>query len=108
MIDFDLPSIAERMYVVDLKNITVNTYLVAHGKESGDLYATSFSNEINSNKALWQSITGTSTSWRVWTFHGSSGREASNNNAETREIVLHGADYVSYDFIKQTGRLAAL
>ena len=106
VINFDLPSTAERMAVIDLKNVTVNTYLVAHGKESGNLYATSFSNEPNSNKSsLGIYLTGNEYVGE----HGLSmilrGMEASNSNAESREIVLHGADYVSYDFIKQTGRL---
>jgi L,D-transpeptidase catalytic domain len=106
VIDFDLPSTAERMYVIDLKDVTMSSYLVAHGKDSGDLYATEFSNAINSNK---------SSLGIYWTGneyigeHGLSmvlqGKEETNSNAEARVIVLHGADYVSYDFIKQTGRL---
>jgi hypothetical protein len=106
VIDFDQPSSAERMAVIDLKNLTANTYLVAHGKESGDLYATSFSNVAQSNKSsVGIYLTGNEYVGE----HGLSmtlrGMEASNSNAEAREIVLHGADYVSEEFIKQTGRL---
>lgn len=106
IIDFDQPSINERMYVIDLTNLTVNTYLVAHGKESGDLYATTFSNAINSNKSsLGIYWTGSEYIGE----HGLSltllGKEETNSNAEAREIVLHGADYVSYEFIRQNGRL---
>jgi hypothetical protein len=106
VIDFDLPSSQERMFVIDLKNVTMNSYLVAHGKESGDLYATSFSNVAQSNKSsVGIYLTGNEYVGE----HGLSmvlkGMEASNSNAEAREIVLHGADYVSEEFVKQTGRL---
>jgi hypothetical protein len=106
VIDFDLASTVERMYVIDLKNVTVSTYLVAHGKASGDNFATHFSNQPDSNmSSLGVYLTGNEYVGE----HGVSmilnGMEATNNNALSRAIVFHGADYVSDDFIKQNGRL---
>lgn len=106
VINFDLPSTAERMYVIDLGSLAVQTYLVAHGKASGDNYATHFSNQINSYmSSLGIYLTGDP----YVGVHGLSmrlrGMETTNSNAETRSIVLHGADYVSQDWIDQYGRL---
>jgi hypothetical protein len=106
VIDFDLPSTQERMFVINLKNVTVTSYLVAHGKNSGDNYATQFSNEPESNmSSLGIYLTGAPYIGK----HGLSmtllGKEATNSNAQAREIVLHGADYVSESSIQQLGRL---
>src|SRR4051812_48404075 len=40
IIDFDLPSTARRMYVIDMRSGEVEPYLVAHGKNTGVNYAT--------------------------------------------------------------------
>jgi hypothetical protein len=106
IIDFNLPSTAKRMHVIDLKSAEVTSYLVAHGKDSGDLYALNFSNEPNSYmSSLGIYLTGEPYDGK----HGLSmklhGEESTNSNAYSRDIVMHGAVYVSEDFIKQYGRL---
>ena len=106
IIDFDQPSTVERMHVIDLKTQQASSYLVAHGKGSGQLYATKFSNRPNSNmSSLGIYLTGEP----YYGEHGLSmrlkGQDPTNSNAEARAIVMHSADYVSYDFIAQRGRL---
>src|SRR3954470_9222560 len=49
IIDFDQPSTARRMHVIDLTTGEVEDLLVAHAKKSGENFATQFSNEPGSN-----------------------------------------------------------
>jgi hypothetical protein len=106
VIDFSQPSTAERMYVIDMRTAHVETYLVAHGKNSGENYATRFSNVLGSNMS---SLGIYLTAGEYIGSHGRSmylkGMEPTNSNALDRGIVLHSASYVSYDFIRQYGRL---
>ncbi|MCX6180747.1 MAG: murein L,D-transpeptidase catalytic domain family protein [Bacteroidetes bacterium] len=99
---------AKRLYILDLeKNILLFQTYVAHGRNSGDEYAKSFSNTANS----YQSSLGFYTTGSTYNGkHGLSlrlmGMEPSINDlAEERAIVIHGADYVCENFIKQNGRL---
>lgn len=108
VIDFSKPSTEERFYIIDLKHQKViEKTLVAHGKNSGLLYAEQFSNTPYSNKSsLGFYITSHTYSGK----HGYSLRikgvePGINENAWKRAIVIHGADYVSRDFIKKYGRL---
>ncbi|MBW6500012.1 MAG: murein L,D-transpeptidase catalytic domain family protein, partial [Bacteroidales bacterium] len=49
IIDFSLSSNTERMWIVDMNRIkVVHHSLVAHGRNSGDEFATSFSNKPSS------------------------------------------------------------
>lgn len=108
VIDFDLPSTEKRLWVLDLgkKEILFHT-LVAHGHNSGDNEATNFSNTDQSNmSSLGFYATGSEYEGK----HGHSLRlagldEGYNTNAAARSVVMHGANYVSEDFIKQNGRL---
>ena len=108
VIDFDLPSTKKRLWVLDLatNNILFHT-LVAHGHNSGENEATNFSNTDQSNmSSLGFYATGSEYEGK----HGHSLRlqgldEGYNTNAAARSVVMHGADYVSEDFIKQNGRL---
>ena len=108
VIDFDLPSTEKRLWVLDLatNNILFHT-LVAHGHNSGENEATNFSNTDQSNmSSLGFYATGSEYEGK----HGHSLRlqgldEGYNTNAAARSVVMHGADYVSEDFIKQNGRL---
>ena len=108
IIDFSKPSTQERFFVIDLadKKILYET-LVAHGKNSGENTADSFSNDSNSLKScLGFSLTAE-------TYIGKHGYSLSldglepgiNDNAKLRSIVIHGADYVSADYARQYGRL---
>lgn len=108
IIDYTKPSIEERFFLIDLKKnqILYNT-LVAHGKNSGKNEAVTFSNTPNSYKSsLGFFLTEN-------TYNGEFGyslrlkglEEGINSNAFERNIVIHGADYVSRDFINQFGFL---
>ncbi|MDP4224235.1 MAG: murein L,D-transpeptidase catalytic domain family protein [Bacteroidota bacterium] len=108
IIDFSVSSRSERMWIIDINRMEViHTSLVAHGHNSGEEYASRFSNSPSSQQSsLGFYITGNTYSGR----HGFSlsldGIEPGiNDNARARAIVIHGADYVSRDFIAKYGRL---
>nr|WP_230687422.1 murein L,D-transpeptidase catalytic domain family protein [Hymenobacter ruricola] len=108
VVDFDLPSTEKRLWVLDLANNEILFHtLVAHGHNSGENEATNFSNTDQSNMS---SLGFYATAGEYTGKHGRSLKlegmdEGFNTNAEARSIVMHGADYVSEDFIKQNGRL---
>lgn len=107
IIDFDQPSTAKRMHVIDLKTGAVEDLFVAHAKQSGENFATRFSNVPGSNmSSLGIYLTGDQI---VSPKHGTAmllhGMEPTNSNALKREIIFHGADYVSEEFIQKNGRL---
>ncbi|MCG8574942.1 MAG: murein L,D-transpeptidase catalytic domain family protein [Flavobacteriales bacterium] len=103
VIDFSKPSNEPRFYILDLcKRKLIHTSLVAHGRNSGGLYARHFSNEVNSRKSSLGFYVTTST------YHGKfklalrlKGMEYSNSRASSRGVVMHGADYASYDFMEK-------
>lgn len=108
VVDFDLPSTEKRLWVLDLEEHKVLFHtLVAHGHNSGENEASSFSNTNESNmSSLGFYVTGHEYEGK----HGHSLRlqgldEGFNTNALARAVVMHGADYVSESFIKQNGRL---
>jgi|ERR1019366_6111311 hypothetical protein len=106
--DLSQSSNSKRLYVIDIvkKKILFNTY-VAHGRNSGEEFAHSFSNEPNS----FQSSLGFYLTKN--TYQGAHGlsmklegiENGINNNAEQRGIIVHGARYVHESFIKLHGRL---
>lgn len=108
IIDFTLPSTEKRMVVVDMENekILQHTW-VSHGRNSGEKWATSFSNKHGS----FQSSLGFFLTEEP--YMGSNGyslrlqglEKGINDQARARAIVIHGADYVSEATIKNTGRL---
>lgn len=106
--DFSQSSARKRFYILDLAahKLLCQTY-VAHGIHSGAEYATRFSNQESSNQSslgFYRTLT---------TYQGKHGlslkleglEKGINDLAYQRAIVLHGADYVSEAFIRQTGRL---
>ena len=108
IIDYSLSSNENRLWVIDLKNNTILFQsLVAHGRNSGEEYAHIFSNTPESYKS---SLGFFETGETYFGKHGYSLRldgleKAQNSNARDRAIVVHGADYVSEEFINQNGRL---
>ncbi|MCU0450783.1 MAG: murein L,D-transpeptidase catalytic domain family protein [Bernardetiaceae bacterium] len=108
VIDFSLPSTQKRMWIIDVVNqrMLLRTY-VAHGVNSGLVYANKFSNTPES----YQSSLGFYVTAETYEGkHGLSlvleGKERGINcQARPRAIVLHGADYVSAENIARQGRL---
>lgn len=106
IIDFSKPSSSRRLYFLNLNNGNVEKYFVAHGINTGEDTAISFSNTVNSKKSsLGFFITGST----YYGSHGESlylhGLEKSNDRAFERAIVMHGAPYVSMDFLEKYGRM---
>ncbi|MBS1661190.1 MAG: murein L,D-transpeptidase catalytic domain family protein [Bacteroidetes bacterium] len=108
IIDFSLPSSQKRLFVLDTYNgkLLFNT-LVAHGRNSGQLLATRFSNRRNSfMSSLGFYLTGD-------TFIGQHGysmrlegmEKGVNDHVFSRAIIMHPADYVSEEHIQQWGYL---
>lgn len=104
--DFSKSSSQRRLFVIDVeqKKILFHT-LVAHGRNSGLNYATSFSNKKESNKSsLGFYLT-------LDTYYGGNGyslklkglEKGINDNAYERAIVMHGSDYVNTAFGRSNG-----
>jgi hypothetical protein len=108
LIDFDKPSDVKRLYIINVRDGRIlRSALVAHGRGSGEIMATSFSNQPGSNKSSLGFYLTEST------YTGKNGYslvlkgldQGINDKAESRSIVMHGANYVSENFISRTGRL---
>lgn len=106
--DFSQSSRTRRMYVIDVehKKLLYRTY-VAHGQNSGDEFATTFSNDPDSYK----SSLGFYVTQR--TYIGRNGLSLRlngvdpgyNDMAFKRMIVLHGSTYVSDKYMQAYGTL---
>jgi hypothetical protein len=104
--DFSQSSSNQRLYVIDVRNrrMLYRTY-VAHGINSGEEFANSFSNQMESCKSsLGFYVTST-------TYNGANGLSLRingldrgfNDNAGKRAIVIHGAGYVSQRILHKYG-----
>lgn len=108
IIDFSLPSTQERFFLINPKTgEIIHKKLVAHGQNSGELYANSFSNRSGSHQS---SLGFYRTAETYFGKHGYSLRldglqYGVNHKARNRAIVIHQADYVSTKFIAEHGRL---
>ncbi|GGB11303.1 hypothetical protein GCM10011511_38630 [Puia dinghuensis] len=101
--DLSQSSRNKRLYVLDLdqKKVLVNTY-VAHGRNSGTEFANSFSNSPSSHKSsLGFYVT-------QGTYMGNNGlslkirgmERGFNDRAGSRNVVVHGSQYVGPDFLE--------
>jgi hypothetical protein len=106
--DFSQSSRSKRMYVIDVqhKRLLYRTY-VAHGQNSGDEYATSFSNENDSYKSsLGFYITQRTYMGRNGISLRLNGVDSGYNDmAMKRKIVLHGSSYVGEKYMQDYGNL---
>jgi len=108
IIDFTKSSSQKRFYTIDLNALKVKYYTyTSHGKNTGDVMASKFSNTVHSNQSsLGFYVTGE-------TYIGSKGfslkldgkEGAFNDKMRERGVVIHEADYVSETWIKKYGRL---
>lgn len=108
IIDYRLPSSDRRLWVLDLVEGSVLFHdWVSHGKNSGDAYAKNFSNTPESlQTSLGLFAAGNTYRGK----HGYSLRlhgleQGINDKAFDRSIVIHGADYVSPQFLQRHGRM---
>ncbi|MDP4265597.1 MAG: murein L,D-transpeptidase catalytic domain family protein [Bacteroidota bacterium] len=108
IVDFSIPSFKKRLFVLDMENgkLLFNT-LVAHGRNSGQVLATKFSNRARSfQSSLGFYLTGE-------TYNGHKGyalrlmgmEQGINDNAYNRGIVVHAAPYVNEEISRIYGRL---
>jgi hypothetical protein len=108
IIDYGLPSTAKRLWVFDLASARlVFNELVAHGKNSGEDLAASFSNSEGSfMSSLGAFVTGNAYDGRNGYSLRLRGTEPRvNDRAEARAIVVHGASYVDEGIARLQGRL---
>lgn len=108
VIDYSLPSTEKRLWTFDLnKRKLLFKERVAHGKNTGGLKATKFSN-VNNSKQTSLGLFRTAD-----TYYGGNGYslrlegldKGFNDLAMKRYIVMHGAWYVSDDMVKKHGRI---
>ena len=108
LIDFSRPSTAKRLFVFDMRERKVPfSSVVSHGKNSGDNYATSFSNEYGFYKSSLGFYLTEST------YQGKNGyslilnglEKGINDRARERAIVMHGAAYADPSVASRGGRL---
>jgi hypothetical protein len=106
--DFSQPSYSPRMYVIDVRHrkLLYRTF-VAHGQNSGEDYATSFSNDPDSYK----SSLGFYITKRTYRGHNGLSLRISgvdtgyNDKAAKRNIVLHGSSYVNPQYVSDFGTI---
>jgi len=109
IVDYSQSSNKKRLYVIDLKNkkLLFNTF-VAHGRNTGDEYAKSFSNDEGSYKSSLGfyitelPIIGSHTGFSLLIDGVEKGF---NDHAVKRAIIIHAAEYATENFIKKYGRL---
>jgi hypothetical protein len=108
IIDFSLPSSQDRFFVINLiNNRVVYKSLVAHGRNSGDLYANRFSNKMQSHEsALGFFITGKSYQGGLGYSLQLEGVDTGyNDHTLVRGIVIHAAEYATHEYVTRYGRL---
>lgn len=108
LIDYSRPSVEPRLWVFDLvTGDLLFRELVAHGRNTGDNFATQFSNEVDSRQtSLGLFVTDDP-------YVGSNGYSLRldgldvgfNDRARDRAIVMHGAPYVSEELAAAQGRI---
>lgn len=108
LIDFSKPSTEERLFVFDMKKKQLlYSSVVSHGRNSGNNYATAFSNKNGSYKSSLGFYRTENT------YNGKNGyslvleglEKGVNDNARRRAIVMHGAAYANPSVIRHGGRL---
>ena len=106
IVDFSKASSQKRLFVLDLKNrkVLFNTY-VAHGMNSGKEFAQKFSNDPSSNKSSlgFYETLGTYIGEHGYSLKLEGVEKGINDNANKRNIVMHGAQYVNATTVREHG-----
>ena len=109
VVDFALPSAQRRFHLIDLLAGKVDSFRVAHGKGS-DPEHSGFLNHFSNQPGSEATSNGTYTT--ADTYHGKyglsmkvDGRDWTNNNANSRAIVIHNAWYAEDDAVAAHGKL---
>lgn len=109
IVDFSKGSNEARFHVVDLASGTVESHFVAHGRGSDpdhSGFVERFSNRIGSEASSNGTyITADTYQGKYGLSMKVKGLDESNNNAESRAIVIHNAWYAEPDMIAQHGKL---
>ena len=107
VVDFSLPSATPRFHLVDLLSGKVDSFRVAHGKGS-DPEHSGFLDHFSNQPGSEATSNGTYTT--ADTYHGKyglsmqvDGRDWTNNNANSRAIVIHNAWYAEDDAVAAHG-----
>ncbi|WP_166432430.1 murein L,D-transpeptidase catalytic domain family protein [Pseudomonas sediminis] len=108
VIDYSRSSLERRLWVFDLTHgRLLQREFVAHGRQSGELFAEHFSNQPGSNQSSLGLFRGAE-SYKGR--HGHSLRldglePGLNDQARARALVIHGADYVAPTWAQKYGRM---
>ncbi len=107
--DFGRPSWQPRLHLADMASGAVTSFLVAHGCGSDPDFSgwlDTFSNEPGSQAS---SAGAFRTAGLYAGAHGRSmrldGLDPTNSNARRRDVVIHAADYVSPQIVRDIGKL---
>ncbi len=107
--DYSLHSAKERFHIVDMASGAIQSFLVAHGKGSDPKHTgwlQEFSNVPGSEASSGGSyMTSESYVGKHGTSRRLKGLDPSNNMAEPRAIVIHGAWYAEPEMVESHGKL---
>lgn len=107
LIDFSQSANNKRCFVIDIKNkkLLYKT-LIAHGRNSGVVYPSKFSNRSGSNQSsIGFFIANETYKGRRGYSLKLDGLEKTNSKVRPRGVVIHGAEYVNERYIKYGGRI---
>lgn len=109
VVDFSMDSGHRRFHLVDLLSGQVESHAVAHGRGSDpdhsgfvEKFSNQFGSYASSNGTY---ITGDTYQGKYGTSMKVQGLDWTNNNAESRAIVIHNAWYAEPEMIAQHGKL---
>lgn len=107
--DYSLHSARPRFHLVNMESGKITSLLVAHGKGS-DRKHTGWLQQFSNEPGSEASSSGAYVTAKTYVGkHGLSrrlqGLEPSNDMAETRAIVIHGAWYADQDMVRKYGKL---
>ena len=109
VVDFALPSAQPRFHLVDLLAGKVDSFRVAHGSGSDPMHSgflEHFSNDFGSHASSNGAYTTADTYQGKYGLSMKlDGRDWTNNNANSRAIVIHNAWYAEDDAVAAHGKL---